>query len=172
MQPSFHGSVANAKSGSDLVIIPILRVFEQQDFRVAGRQAGYCTADHRSPLLGNQPAERIERFTSPAVAMLRLVGKPADQPPPPATLATIKQRLSHREPIQPRRDLAGVGYRRGLPHGCQRHFLHYLIDGLGLADARKGDRSQPAIMLGERRLPVDGGLTHRVAWWPAASDGC
>ena len=74
----------------------------------------------------------------------------------------------HRQSVQPRGDFARIRKRRRLPHRRQGNFLQHFIDRLRLTQARKGDRSQPAIVLGERCLPVDGGLVHRVAWWPAA----
>jgi hypothetical protein len=155
VKAGFDGGVTGAKMCGDLVVTPVFGVFEEEDLRVAGRQARHGASHLATALFRQEPAERIEIRGSLALAVLDLVRVAIGEAPPPAAFAAVEQRLPNRQAIEPGGDLGRVGDGSGLPNSREGDFLHDLVNGLGLADAREGDRSQPAIVLGEGSLPVD-----------------
>src|SRR6185369_13004338 len=102
----------------------------------------------------------IGRYSLINVGRRKLLAVAIVQPTTAATCSAIHERLDHHQPIQPRGNFIRVGQRRGLLDCRQSDLLHDLIDGLPLANARKSDGSQPAVVLGESRLPVDRRVIH------------
>ena len=64
--------------------------------------------------------------------------------------------MPDRKTIKPRGDFVRIGQWRCLSHGRQRNLLDHFIHRVSIVQARKCDATQPAIVLGQRRLPIDG----------------
>ena len=83
-----------------LLVRPILGVFEQHDFRVAPRQLFDRLPHHCLLFIGQQPTERIW-LASCTVARRQPIGVPVEQLSSPALPPPILQRRHDHQPIQP-----------------------------------------------------------------------
>ena len=89
VQSRLDGTLAQPQVLGQLPVTPILRVLQQEQFRIALRNAGQGPADLSAPLLGQQPTQRIGL----AVALRGPppLGVAIDQFPATSRLAAMQQ---------------------------------------------------------------------------------